>query len=209
MRLLYIALAAIPVAFFVACGSGSPGTATPLGPPPFANLDQLVWNSSLSVIGTVESVSPSVTDTLTGRTVDYYDAAVHLESTVFGPTLDPITVRVPFHYVLQPPNGGPPVRIPTKAPQLTIGEHVLLFLNQDEYVEPGSHDFVTAGGGVIWGKFAVQGNQVTGLSPIAPAQPLDAVLAWVQSAHALPAPTSRPTSPPPTEGPPPSPPPSR
>jgi hypothetical protein len=110
---------------------------------------------------------------------DYYDATVAVERRLFGANgLDMVTVRVPY-YVFSTGR-----HIPTKAPALDVGTHALLFLSHSgEFLMTGDGEFVTAGGGLLWGAFWIQGDMIQpyAITPMRQA-PLDDMVRWMESA---------------------------
>ena len=174
-----LALAAVP--FIIGACSGGPSNGA-VGVPPFPDLEQLVVSSDLSIIGRVTSVSELQTvprrDDPTSR-VAYYEASVEVDRILFGLHYNRVVVHVPVYYV-----AGNDSRIPTKAPPLELGEAVMLFLTQnDSLFDLNGNDFVTTGGGVVWGKLAVKDEDVTALHPAEESLPSAEVTAWIEAAR--------------------------
>ena len=169
------------VAFIVvACGENRP--APTVAEPPFQGLDRLLELSDVSIIGQVTSVSEP--RRLPRRDhpesqVEYYEATVEVDRSLFGVLYDSIVVYVPYYLVAE--NG---VRMVTRAPPLEEGERVLLFLTQrDSLFDLDGRVFATAGGGVIWGKFAVEDQGVRPLHPSGDSLPLGDVTKWIEAAR--------------------------
>ena len=169
------------VAFILgACGENRPAPA--VDEPPFEGLDRLVELSDLSIIGRVTSVSeprivPRRDHPESG--VEYYEASVEVDRIFFGSHYNRVVVFVPYYLVAE--NGH---RMVTRVPVLELGEAVMLFLTQrDNLFDLDGRVFVTAGGGVIWGKFAVEDQGVRPLHPSGDSLPLDEVTTWIEAAR--------------------------
>ena len=159
---------------------------SPMDEPPFPSLTQLVEPSDLSIIGRVTSVSePRIVPRRDHpeSQVEYYEASVEVDRVLFGSHYNRIVVFVPYYLVAE--NGH---RMVPRVPPLEVGERVLLFLTQrDNLFDLDGRVFVTAGGGVIWGKFAVEDQGVRPLHPSGDSLPLDDVTEWIEAARLLPA----------------------
>ena len=159
---------------------------SPMDEPPFPSLTQLVEPSDLSIIGRVTSVSePRIVPRRDHpeSQVEYYEASVEVDRVLFGSHYNRVVVFVPYYLVAE--NGH---RMVPRVPPLEVGERVLLFLTQrDNLFDLDGRVFVTAGGGVIWGKFAVEDQGVRPLHPSGDSLPLDDVTEWIEAARLLPA----------------------
>ena len=164
-----------------ACNEDRP--TSPMAAPPFPSLDQLVERSDLSIIGRVTSVSePRMVPRRDHpeSQVEYYEASVEVDRKLFGVYYDSIVVYVPFYLVTE--NGHHMV---TRVPVLELGEAVMLFLtHRDSLFDLGGRVFVTTGGGVLWGKFAVGDGRVRSAQhPSRDPLPLDEVTTWIEAAR--------------------------
>ncbi len=163
-----------------ACGENRPAPA--IDEPPFEGLDRLVELSDLSIIGRVTSVSeprivPRRDHPESG--VEYYEASVEVDRIFFGSHYNRVVVFVPYYLVAE--NGH---RMVTRVPVLELGETVMLFLTQrDNLFDLDGRVFATAGGGVIWGKFAVEDQGVRPLHPSGDSLPLGDVTEWIEAAR--------------------------
>ena len=153
-----------------------------VGEPPLPDLDKLVAGSQLSIIGQVTSVSELQTAPLRNdptSLVAYYEASVKVDHVIFGFHYNRVDVHVPVHYLMD--NDRPTSE---NAPPLEPDETVLLFLTQnDSAFDLGGNDFVTAGGGGVWGKLAVEDDVVTTSTAMDASKPLDEVTAWIEAAR--------------------------
>ncbi|MBI4306242.1 MAG: hypothetical protein HY678_07975, partial [Chloroflexi bacterium] len=153
-----------------------PTTPAP-GLPPFEYLDQLVELADIAVIGRIEAVSPL--KELAGEGGDkvwYQDSTAIVERAIFGPQLETLTIRNALY-------SGPDIslRMPTRAPTFQTGERALVFLtSRSGFLDLSGPVYETAGGGVLWGKFAVLDGMITGRSPATVPRSLEEVAAWVR-----------------------------
>jgi hypothetical protein len=165
-----------------ACARATPTvTATPVAP--YDGLDALVRDSDLAIIGEVTSVGSLKTIDTEQQRVWYYDAEVGVEQTLFGPQRQQVIVRVVMY---TGPEDGSGNRLPTKAPLLEKDSHVALFLKTTSgALGEGNDVMFLYGGGLLWGVFFIQGDQVrpyAALSPNEP-KPLESFVDWVRQAQ--------------------------
>ena len=148
--------------------------------PPFTGLELFVEYADLSIIGRVVSVSELQTAPVLYRPtnrVEYYQASVEVDRTLFGLYYNKVDVHVP---VFVAADGG--ISLPTREPGLEIGETVMLLLAQDSwFFDLKGNDFEIIGGR----KFVVDDGDVTshGLMSGEPRQQLDGVTAWIEAAR--------------------------
>ena len=158
-------LVLVTVAFIVvACDENRPDPT--VAEPPFHGLDQLVELSDLSIIGQVTSVSELQRVPRRDHPesqVEYLEATVEVDRSLFGSYYSRVIVHVPVYYLAD--NGH---RMVTKAPILEPGDTVMLFLTQrDSLFDLDGRDFVIAGGGLLGGSstWKVNGYQCRIPSP--------------------------------------------
>ena len=152
--------------------------------PPFTGLELLVEYADLSIIGRVVSVSELQTAPVLYRPtnrVEYYQASVEVDRTLFGLYYNKVDVHVDMYYVAEDGRRLPP----TRAPLLEIGETVMLFLTQDDsFVDLMGNDFALIGGALVWGVFYVEDDGVTPYVGTSEGpRPLDEVIAWIETAR--------------------------
>ena len=176
-------LVLVTVAFIVvACDENRPDPT--VAEPPFQGLDQLVELSDLSIIGQVTSVSELQRVPRRDHPesqVEYLEATVEVDRSLFGSYYSRVIVHVPVYYLAD--NGH---RMVTKAPILEPGDTVMLFLTQrDSLFDLDGRDFVIAGGGLLWGKLNLEGERVSVPYPESKPgpEPLDEVIVWIEAAR--------------------------
>ena len=176
-------LVLVTVAFIVvACDENRPDPT--VAEPPFQGLDQLVELSDLSIIGQVTSVSELQRVPRRDHPesqVEYLEATVEVDRSLFGSYYSRVVVHVPVYYLAD--NGH---RMVTKAPILEPGDTVMLFLTQrDSLFDLDGRDFVIAGGGLLGGKLNLEGERVSVPYPESKPdpEPLDEVMAWIEAAR--------------------------
>ncbi len=152
--------------------------------PPFTGLELLVEYADLSIIGRVVSVSELQTAPVLYRPtnrVEYYQASVEVDRTLFGLYYNKVDVHVDMYYVAEDGRRTPP----TKAPLLEMGETVLLFLTQDDsFVDLMGNDFALIGGALVWGVFYVEDDGVTPYVGTSEGpRPLNEVTSWIEAAR--------------------------
>ena len=173
----------VTVAFIVvACDENRPDPT--VAEQPFQGLDQLVELSDLSIIGQVTSVSELQRVPRRDHPesqVEYLEATVEVDRSLFGSYYSRVVVHVPVYYLAD--NGH---RMVTKAPILEPGDTVMLFLTQrDSLFDLDGRDFVIAGGGLLWGKLNLEGERVSVPYPESKPgpEPLDEVIVWIEAAR--------------------------
>ena len=176
-------LVLVTVAFIVvACDENRPDPT--VAEPPFQGLDQLVELSDLSIIGQVTSVSELQRVPRRDHPesqVEYLEATVEVDRSLFGSYYSRVVVHVPVYYLAD--NGH---RMVTKAPILEPSDTVMLFLTQrDSLFDLDGRDFVIAGGGLLWGKLNLEGERVSVPYPESKPgpEPLDEVIVWIEAAR--------------------------
>ena len=176
-------LVLVTVAFIVvACDENRPDPT--VAETPFHGLDQLVELSDLSIIGQVTSVSELQRVPRRDHPesqVEYLEATVEVDRSLFGSYYSRVVVHVPVYYLAD--NGH---RMVTKAPILEPGDTVMLFLTQrDSLFDLDGRDFVIVGGGLLWGKLNLEGERVSVPYPESKPgpEPLDEVIVWIEAAR--------------------------
>ena len=176
-------LVLVTVAFIVvACDENRPDPT--VAEPPFQGLDQLVELSDLSIIGQVTSVSELQRVPRRDHPesqVEYLEATVEVDRSLFGSYYSRVVVHVPVYYLAD--NGH---RMVTQAPILEPGDTVMLFLTQrDSLLDLDGRDFVIAGGGLLGGKLNLEGERVSVPYPESKSgpEPLDEVIVWIEAAR--------------------------
>lgn len=172
-RVEILALSAVFTIVAVACaasaGAGSSSA-------PMSSFPVLLPETSIVAVGTVTSVSDPFDLTTAEVPVQVYEAIFEIEDTLYGRERAAVTVRIPTHYLDS--KGDPFTR--TKIPNLRAGERTLLFLSgSSPYASPEVDTYVTAGGGVIPGKFTLNGSIVRSLFMDEPDTTLEVVEAWL------------------------------
>jgi hypothetical protein len=168
-------LAVLAIIMVVAAACSAPG-----GPnrpdAPLSALPVLLAEADLVVIAMVESVSDPFPFLDTAAPVQMYEAKLAIEKTLIGRKRETVTVRVPVYYL---DRDGEAFAI-TRAPGLNPREHVLLFLTATSpYADAGNGIYVTAGGGVVGGKFTLDGTIVRSVFREEPPAELADVERWL------------------------------
>ena len=151
---------------------------------PFQGLDQLVEPSDLSIIGRVTSVSELQSAPRRDHPesqVEFLEASVEVDRTLFGSQFSHVVVHVPAYYLAN--NGH---RMVTKAPLLKPDDTAMLFLTQPKLpVSIGWQELCDHRRRVAVGEARCEGERVSVPYPESKPSPLplDEVTAWIEEAR--------------------------